>query len=86
MQHEIEFTREATQQLLSMPRNVARNIRAKVGLLAADPYAPNQNVRKLMGRDAYRLRVGDWRVLYRIEAGQLVVVVLTVRPRGSAYQ
>ncbi|WP_257993573.1 type II toxin-antitoxin system RelE family toxin [Cupriavidus pauculus] len=65
---------------------MALNIRAKVGLLAADPYAPNQNGRKLMGRSAFRLRVGDWRVLYRIEAGQLVVVVLTVKSRGSAYQ
>ncbi|AZG16921.1 MULTISPECIES: type II toxin-antitoxin system RelE family toxin [Cupriavidus] len=85
MQHTIDFTRQATQQLLAMPRNIAANIRAKIDLLAANPYAPNQNVRKLAGRDAFRLRVGDWRVVYRIEAGQLVIVVLTVKSRGSAY-
>ena len=59
MQHTIDFTRQATQQLLAMPRNIAANIRAKIDLLAANPYAPNQNVRKLAGRDAFRLRVGD---------------------------
>ncbi|GJG96988.1 type II toxin-antitoxin system RelE/ParE family toxin [Cupriavidus pauculus] len=86
MQHEITFTKQATQLMLAMPRNIALNIRAKIDLLAVDPYAPNNNVRKLAGREAFRLRVGDWRVIYRIEAGQLVIIVLTIKSRGSAYQ
>ena len=57
-----------------------------ISLLAADPFAANNNVRKLVGHEAYRLRVGDWRVIYEIEGGRLVIHVLTVAPRGGAYQ
>lgn len=84
--HGIEFSRQAAQALKAMPRNVATIIRAKLDALAVDPYAPNPNARKLAGRDGYRLRVGDWRVLYQIENGRLVIMVLAIKPRGGAYQ
>ncbi|WP_454727529.1 MULTISPECIES: type II toxin-antitoxin system RelE family toxin [Cupriavidus] len=82
----VEFTRQAAQALKTMPRNMAATIRAKIDALAVDPYAPNPNASKLAGRDGYRLRVGDWRVLYQIENGRLVIVVLAIKPRGGAYQ
>jgi len=81
----IEFTKEASQALKAMPRNVAAKIRAKIDIIAIDPYASNPNATKLKGRDGYRLRVGDWRVLYQIEDGRIVIVVLAIKPRGGAY-
>jgi mRNA interferase RelE/StbE len=44
------------------------------------------NVKKLVGQAGYRLRVGDWRVLYDVEAGRLVVRVLKIGPRGGVYE
>ncbi len=42
---------------------------------------------KLAGyQDRWRLRVGEWRVVYRIEDGQLVIVVVTVAVRGGVYR
>ena len=84
--YQIEFTRDAVKALKAMPRNVSLQIRGKIELLAADPLLANNNVKKLVGREAYRLRVGDWRVIYEIEGGRLVIHVLTVAPRGGAYQ
>lgn len=83
--HTIEFTKQAAQALNAMPRNVALTIRAKIDVLAEDPYSA-PNVKKLTGRDGYRLRVGDWRVLYEINDGKLVIVVLAIKPRGGAYE
>jgi mRNA interferase RelE/StbE len=83
--HTIEFTKQAAQALKAMPRNVALKIRAKIDVLAEDPYSA-PNVKKLTGRDGYRLRVGDWRVLYEINDGKLVIVVLAIKPRGGAYE
>jgi mRNA interferase RelE/StbE len=34
----------------------------------------------------WRVRVGDWRIVYRIEDGRLVVMVITVAPRGGVYR
>jgi mRNA interferase RelE/StbE len=62
----------------------AQTIQTKITVLAADPYSPNNNATKLQGRAGYRLRVGDWRVLYELESQRLVV--LDVKPRGGAYQ
>ena len=67
-----------------MPRNVAETIVKKIEALAADPSAPNNNATRLQGRPGYRLRVGDWRVLY--ELGENRLLVLDIKPRGGAYQ
>lgn len=69
-----------------MPRGVAHRIRRRIEQLAQDPYAPNNNVTKLQGRDGYRLRVGDWRVIYDLNNEQLIVLILEIGPRGSIYQ
>lgn len=82
--HAIRYTAAALKALRRMPRNVADLIRHKVQEVAADPTAA-RNVKKLKGRDGYRLRVGDWRVVYDIEDGVLVLIVIDVGPRGGIY-
>lgn len=67
-----------------MPRNLAHTIEKKIAMLADDPYSPNNNATKLQGREGYRLRVGDWRVLYDLLQDR--IVILDVKPRGGAYQ
>ena len=52
-----------------MPSNVERTIINKIDDLAADPFAPNNNVTALTAADGFRLRIGDWRVLYRLDTG-----------------
>jgi mRNA interferase RelE/StbE len=81
---EIEYNRTALRALRKLPRNVAETIVKKVIALAANPYAPNNNATRLQGRSGYRLRVGDWRVLYELREKRLIV--LDIKPRGGAYQ
>lgn len=82
----IEYTRDAAKALKSMPKTTAVLIMQKVSALAADPFAPNNNVKKLVNRPECRLRVGDWRVLYAVHEGKLVIEVIRIAPRGGAYQ
>lgn len=84
--YRLEFTRQADKALRRTPRDVARLIVQKLELLAGDPYAPNNNVKKLVERSGYRLRVGDWRVIYEIEEDRLVILVVAVGPRGDIYR
>ncbi|MCM2357171.1 MAG: type II toxin-antitoxin system RelE/ParE family toxin [Geobacteraceae bacterium] len=69
-----------------MPRPTAILIRDKLRQLAVDPYATNNNVTKLQGREGYRLRVGDWRVIYEIRDECLTILVLDIGPRGGIYR
>ncbi|MGB3805184.1 MAG: type II toxin-antitoxin system RelE/ParE family toxin [Sphingopyxis granuli] len=66
-----------------MPANTARLIRSKIEQYASDPASLANNVKALKGRDAVRLRVGDWRVI--MEDG-VVVAVLEIGSRGSIYE
>ena len=50
-----------------------------------DPFGA-ANVKQLVGQPGYRLRVGDWRVIYEVEQGRLLVRVLRIAPRGGAYE
>ena len=84
--YKIIFKKEAAKSLNKLPRNVAKTIYEKIRVIAENPYAEHPNAKKLQGRDAYRLRVGDWRVIYEIQNEQLVILVLKVAPRGEVYK
>lgn len=60
-------------------------VKSKIEALAANP-TDAQNVKKLVGRTGYRLRVGDWRVIYTVDSGRLIVLVLDIGPRGGIYK
>ena len=82
----IEYSRDAQRTLTRLPRNLAALIRRKIEGLATDPFASNNNVKRLKGGEGYRLRVGDWRVVYLIDGGVLVIIVVRIGPRGSVYE
>jgi len=86
MSWKVNYTPDALKSLARMPRNESARIVEKVKQLAKNPHAPNNNVKALKGKsDACRLRVGDWRVIYTLRDSELVILVLTVGPRGSVY-
>jgi mRNA interferase RelE/StbE len=82
----IEYSRAARKALKGMPRNTAKLILEKIEALATDPFTPSNNVRKLTNHPGYRLRVGDWRVVYLIHEQALLIAVVRIAPRGEVYQ
>ena len=81
---ELRISQTAAKSLRKAPREVAARIRRKLDELAGDPFAA-PNVKKLTG-PGYRLRVGDWRVLYLVEREILVVYVIEIRHRKEIYR
>ena len=84
--YKIIFAKEAQKALMRLPRDTAFLVRQKLEQLAVDPYAPNMNARKLQNRAGYRLRIGDWRVIYEVQNDELVILVLKIAPRGEVYR
>lgn len=81
----LEFSRDAVKALVRMPRDQAMRVRRKLDELARDPTgAPN--VRKLTEQPGFRLRVGDWRVVYLLQNDRLVVQIIRIAPRGGVYK
>ena len=81
----LAYSKQAQKVLRRMPANTARLIRAKLEELAEDPDTM-RNVKQLHGRPDYRLRVGDWRVVYRLERRELQIVVIDIDDRGRVYR
>jgi len=54
--------------------------------LAENPYAPDNNVTRLRGKFRFRLRVGDWRVLYDIDDDRRIIEVIKIGTRGGVYR
>ena len=80
----IEFTHHADKTLAKLPRTVRELVMNKIEGLARDPFGA-ANVKQLVGQPGWRLRVGDWRVIYDVQQKRLVVRVLRVAPRGGVY-
>jgi mRNA interferase RelE/StbE len=59
-------------------------IRQKIEELASEPLSQSPNIKRLQGRSEYRLRVQDWRTIFRIEGS--VLWIDDIAPRGSAYE
>lgn len=84
--YSIEYSKAARKALKFMPGNTARLILEKVEALAVDPLAANNNVKKLTNHPGYRLRVGNWRIVYLLHEQALLIAVVRIAPRGDAYQ
>ena len=82
----VVFKKPALRTLERMPRDQRELIMAKLGLLAEAPHGDQPNVRKLVGEPGFRLRVGDWRIVYVLEDNRMTIVVIKIGARGSVYR
>ena len=85
MTYRIEVTPRARRDLAKLPKDVLRRVDAHILALTENPHPPG--ARKLEGGEAvFRIRVGDYRVIYRVEGQRLVVLVIRVGHRRDVYR
>ena len=82
----LDYEPKARKQLRAIKEMRLRAaLEAALAGLMDDPRP--QGCLKMVGNtDHWRVRVGDWRIVYRIDDGLLVVLVVAVAPRGGVYQ
>ena len=85
MAHRVEFTPAAARDLRKLPRDVQRRIGAQIKKLGSDPRP--RGCTKLDGEnDIYRIRAGDYRILYQVEDKALLVLIVRIRHRREVYR
>jgi len=83
--YEVKFSKGAKKQFRKLPLDVQQRIQTKINDLAIEP-RPN-GVKKLLGDDnSYRVRVGDYPVIYQLDDDILIVTVIKVRHRSEIYK
>ncbi|MEB3504157.1 type II toxin-antitoxin system RelE/ParE family toxin [Pasteurella multocida] len=82
--NQISWTKKAIKQLLSIDQRYVKPIREKVNALNTFPYV-KLDLKKMSGKDnQYRLRVGDYRVLFEVIDGEpRIINIQTVKCRTS---
>lgn len=83
--YKIEYSHTAAKALRKAPANIARRLMSAIEKLAAAPYEM-AGIKKLTAREGYRLRVGDWRILYTVHNDILTVHILDVGNRKEIYK
>jgi len=84
--YELTIKRQAIKALQNMPRQNTQRIRRELDKLAAQPNRRDVDVASLTGRPGFRLRVGDWRIIFTRDDKARVIDVLRIVPRGQAYK
>ena len=82
--YRIEVRPAAIRALRKLDPGIRPRIEGAIALLAEDPRPPAS--RPLTGRPGYRVRVGDYRIIYTIHDDRLLVVVVTLGHRRDAYR
>ena len=85
MTFRVEVTPAARRDLVKLPRDVLRRVDAHILALADNPRPPG--TKKLQGDEGFfRVRVGDYRILYTVEHHRLVILIVRIRHRREAYR
>ena len=74
----------AAKELEALPRNDRRRVAIKIQHLASEPRPAGTE--KLSGQEKYRLRQGNYRVLYSVDDARLVVTIVKIGHRRDVYR
>jgi mRNA interferase RelE/StbE len=87
VKYAFRFTTAAHRQLRAIDRPTAMRILTALTHLGDDPFREDADVKKLAGvENLFRLLVGNWRVAYRVDGHQLIVMVVRIGNRREVYR
>ena len=80
----VQFESRVEKDLRAIPLDIAERLIARAIALGEDPFAPGTV--KLKGETSYRVRVGEYRIVFDVDTGAHLVSVLAVGHRGDIYR
>jgi mRNA interferase RelE/StbE len=82
--YKVLFRRSVTRDLRRIPNHDLQKILAEIDSLSENPRP--RGCEKLSGQERYRVRQGDYRIIYEIKDDEVVVIVVKVGHRGDVYR
>ncbi|MGI9027795.1 MAG: type II toxin-antitoxin system RelE family toxin [Candidatus Saccharimonadales bacterium] len=84
MKYEVKLSKNAQKQLSQIASYQAERILVKTYALAHNPFPPSS--KSLAGQPGYRLRIGNYRVLYEVYRHELIIQVIRIGHRKEVYR
>jgi mRNA interferase RelE/StbE len=82
----VELLPVARRELLALRNPIQQRVRGAIRALADDPTPAESIMMRGKGIGLYRLRVGSYRVVYRVQAERVTVLVIRIGHRGEVYR
>lgn len=87
MTYQVEFKKSAAREFGEFPKRIQHHIAELLKLLALSPFSSVLDIKKMKGMDSlYRVRSGDYRILYEVHKSVLRIVVIRVGHRREIYR
>lgn len=87
MKYDFQWSDHARRAMRALPKDVAARILLALTPLGEDPRRPDANIKKMVGgNDRYRLRVGNYRVIYEIRDSHVIIWLVDVGHRRDVYR
>ena len=87
MSYRVEITRSAKKELDRLPEAVHGRCLEALSFLAQNPFSEVLHVKKLRGAEPlYRVRLGDYRIVYEVRKKTLLVLVIKIGHRSDVYR
>jgi len=84
--YKLKYRRQARNYLARLPLKIKSAIVDNLHQLAANPDNPSLDIDDLKGRKGFRLKVGQYRIIYTRQDDRLTIEVVKIRPRGDIYK
>jgi mRNA interferase RelE/StbE len=85
MKYRIEFSPTAERQFKKLLKEVQARLKHRIDILAENPFP--RGVKKLSAEeDLYRLRIGDYRIIYQVQGKALLILILKLWHRKNVYR
>lgn len=82
--YKVNYKKQAAKYLAKLPKNIRDNIFSVLSELSLT--GEHNNSIQLKGRDGYRIRVGEYRVIYSKNETELTILVVKIGARGGIYK
>ena len=84
--YKLTYRRQARNYLARLPLKIKSAIVDKIHQLATNPDSPSLDIDILKGREGFRLKVGQYRIIYTRQDDRLTIEIVKIRPRGDVYK
>jgi len=86
MSYSVSLSKEATKELDRLDRTTEQRLRNRLTQLAQDPHSARLSRELIMGQGERYSRVGDWRIVFKIDESQKVVDISAIQHRSRVYK
>ena len=85
--YQVELTKSASKEFKKLPKKIQSKVLEAFEFLSKNPYSEILKIKKMKGPESlFRIRIGDYRIVYEVNNGKLIVIIIKIGNRKDVYK